>query len=130
MIPTGFFLLVSSFLANSLRSLVLYSFFRRISPAQKFNKTSPLAVKTTGASVIFILEPIITKVIWLRNHVGIYYQYKKTSHKERLFCIGESNAMNLELLLSEEYYTETMQTYFNIRKFLDNNHSLANSLPA
>ena len=76
-IPTGFFLLISSFLANSLRSLVLYYFFRRITPAQKFNKTSPLAVKTTGASVVFILEPIITKVIWLRNPVGIVYQYKK-----------------------------------------------------
>ena len=95
MIPTGFFLLISSFLANSLRSLVLYSFFRRITPAQKFNKTSPLAVKTTGASVVFILEPIITKVIWLRNHVGIYYQYKKTSHKERLFCIGEQESTKI-----------------------------------
>ena len=96
-IPTGFFLLISSFLANSLRSLVLYYFFRRITPAQKFNKTSPLAVKTTGASVVFILEPIITKVIWLRNHVGIYYQYKKTSHKERLFCIGDPNGIRTHI---------------------------------
>ena len=46
------------------------------------------------------------------------------------FFNGDNYATNLELLLSEEYYTETMQTYFNIRKFLDNNHSLANSLPA
>jgi len=45
-------------------------------------------------------------------------------------CIGDNNATNLELLLSEEYYTETMQTYFNIRKFLNDYHISTNSFPA
>ena len=34
-------------------------------------------------------------------------------------CIGDNYATNLELLLSEEYYTETMQTYKLTKAFLE-----------
>lgn len=35
--------------------------------------------------------------------------------------IGDPNAMNLELLLSPEYYKPTMETYILVEKFMQNN---------
>ena len=34
----------------------------------------------------------------------------------KVACIGETNVMNLELLLSEEYYIATMKCYEKIQK--------------
>ena len=44
------------------------------------------------------------------------YQYKKGLHKGSLFCIGDTNAMNFELLLSPEYYLATMSLYEEIKR--------------
>ena len=46
----------------------------------------------------------------------------------RGFFIGDNNAMNLELLLSEEYYTETMQTYKLAKAFLEKHPSFQERL--
>lgn len=45
-----------------------------------------------------------------------YYQYKKGLHNGDLFCIGDTNATNFELLLSPEYYLATMRLYEEIKR--------------
>ena len=50
-----------------------------------------------------------------------YYQYKKGLHNGDLFCIGDTNATNFELLLSPEYYKPTMETYILVENFIQNN---------
>lgn len=44
---------------------------------------------------------------------------KKKAPRGCIFVDGETNAINLELLLKPEYYTETMQTYKLVEDFLE-----------
>ena len=56
-----------------------------------------------------------------------YAPNQKISHFGEFF-IGDNNATNLELLLSEEYYTETMQTYKLAKAFLEKHPSFQERL--
>jgi len=51
----------------------------------------------------------------------LIYRKEKRQFLYLPFAIGDPNAMNLELLLSPEYYKPTMETYILVEKFMQNN---------
>lgn len=51
---------------------------------------------------------------------ALVYIAKQRPKKSAVY-IGDTNAMNFELLLSPEYYKPTMETYILVEKFMQNN---------
>ena len=59
-----------------------------------------------------------SKYIYLRTSLSAW-KIKKADFLQPAVCIGETNAINLELLLKPEYYAETLLTYKSAKAFLE-----------
>ena len=55
------------------------------------------------------------RTLLVQISLGLFTNTKKPP-QGRFFCIGDTNAMNFELLLSPEYYLATMSLYEEIKR--------------